>query len=63
MYSELGANSEANRRLTMRCSERAPLSRSLLSHPAAFAHPAAQAARQLRASLSLGSLGAFARVP
>ena len=46
-----------DRRLTMRCSELAPLSRALLNHPATFAHHAAQVARQLRESLSLGSLG------
>jgi hypothetical protein len=50
-------SSESERRLTMRCSELLRLSRSLLSHPAAFAHPAAQAARQPPQSLSLGSLG------
>ena len=40
----------------MRCSERLRLSRILRSHPAAFAHHAAQAARQPPPSLSLGSL-------
>ena len=46
----------------MRCSELAALSRSLLSHPASFAHPAAQAARQCGQSLSLGSLGVASRL-
>ena len=45
------------KRLTMRCSQRLRLSRALLNHPAAFAHPAAQVARQPPPWLSLGSLG------
>lgn len=57
----LSINSESERRLTMRSSEPAPLERPLLSHPATFAHPAAQRSRQLRRSLSLRSLfGSFA---
>jgi hypothetical protein len=59
----LNVYSEGPQRLTMRCSEPAPLSRHLLSHPAAFAHHAAQVPRQLRRSLSLGSLAAASTRP
>ena len=44
----------ATQRLTMRCSEPLRLARALRSHPATFAHPAAQVTRQPPRSLSLG---------
>ena len=57
MRRSVQSQADNRQRLTMRCSERLRPSRSLLHHPAAFAHHARQAARPPPPSLSLGSLG------